>query len=374
MLHKAFSFCLIILLGVTIPQAAALTFSEDTPVFSKTFQDENDDNICTNAGDYTNNTSNGLPGLYSSGNPNECLFAVYEWDISIIPVGSQIMDVLFKYDVDSLFNSRNCDFIAMYERPSTTLRTQLIVDEINSDVDYVDNDAGCVTTGDNKSIDLGALADTDVTAALVNGWFAIAVKPNLFDPAVDADSVHHYSIFGGTPTPTLEIEYTPLSPSTGTTTLDLGNVGDVFKLTSKVIIIAGIPAPTIDNMTYYRNGTQIYFNDTDISGTVPFTINYIDEIWKQVNDTEIYNFTATAGVTNATGESVWFSDKEYSTWEYGPEYIAAFVQSQGTVNYTFPDTNIGINVNRDKGGDPFQIECTCLNFGDAFENKTATIE
>ena len=355
-----------------IPPAFAITFSDNSPVFSQSFQDEINDNDCSLAWpDYGNNTGNGGAGLYSATNANECFFAVYEWDISSIPLGAVITDVLFKYDVDTISNARNCDFIAMYERPSTSIHTQLIIDEINSDVDYLDNDVTCASTGDNKSVDLGALADTDVTAATANGWFAIAVKPNLFDPNVDADASHHYSIFGATPTPTLEIVYTPLGGTMASTTLTLGNVGDIFRLISSVTITDGLPAPTIDNMTYYRNGTQIYFNDTDLSGVVPFTINYVDPIWKQINDTEIYNFTATAGITNATGESLWFEDKEYQAREYGPEYFPAIIQSQGNVNYTLPGAPFGVHVNRETGGDPFQIECTCLDFNDAFQNKTA---
>ncbi len=46
------------------------------------------------------------------------------------------------------------------------------------------------------------------------------------------------------------------------------------------------------------------------------------------------------------------------------------VVSQGPVNYT-TNVNTGVKVNRDKGGATFQIECTCLNYADAFQNQTA---
>ena len=154
----------------------------------------------------------------SDGAGGDCSRGYFEWDISSIPDNAVVSDTDFKFDVQSVASARNCDYMEINNKASTTSAANVWTD-IGDGTVFVNNDATCTTAGNDKLIDLGASADTDVMAHLSSAldWWAVGTK--LESESRDASS-HNSRIVdesgtSPTPAPTLEIVYvgTPDAPT-----------------------------------------------------------------------------------------------------------------------------------------------------------------
>lgn len=101
----------------------------------------------------------------STTNPN-CVISAFEFDVNFLPTDSVISDVDLIVDIDSVTSGINCDFSAMTTTPTTGTIGDIWTDILDND--YVSNDVSCATTGNNKNIDLGATADSDLDSAVAN--------------------------------------------------------------------------------------------------------------------------------------------------------------------------------------------------------------
>jgi parallel beta-helix repeat protein len=143
-------------------------------------------------------------------------FSVYEeyswveFDVSEIPAGSTIDDVVFDYTVDSTDNIGGCNFggFSSY-RPSESSASE-IASEIGSN-DYIDTDSDCTSTG-TYQLDLDSSADSDLEYQVADAgsdkWFAILIWT--------------YTDYGNSSITwnDLEVEYTPGSDLYECATLD----------------------------------------------------------------------------------------------------------------------------------------------------------
>jgi hypothetical protein len=291
---------------------------------------------------------------------NFCSIPWYQFDVTSITDGSVINSATLRVDISSSSLTANCVIRELDTLPAsgqTTYNESLSGTKVTGTYD-------CTTNASNVDIPFNAAGLTDIETKIFagNNWYAVSnymddfTSPNT--KSADFTNVK------------LQIVYTVPVPVTGTTTVLVNNIGDIFRTTGRILVSTGVPGPTIDNMTLYRNGTQIQFNDTDISTTPPQTINYdTSPIWYQALDNDLYNFTMVVGISNLTN-SINITGQTLVTREYDPDYFTAVIASQGDVNYTKPTTG-GLKVNRDKGGATFQIECTCFSYADAFLNQTA---
>lgn len=132
-----------------------------------------------------------------------CVGASPYWDISSIPDDSTITDTLLRYDIVAHLNPINCSFNEINNYPPTTSASTLFDDIINSGggTNFVSNDSGCTTVANDKVLDLGTSADSDVTAQLSSNWWAVGITYH----DLVRDSVDHDTSISN---PELQITYT----------------------------------------------------------------------------------------------------------------------------------------------------------------------
>jgi hypothetical protein len=174
--------------------------------------------------------------LGASTGSNDCGHSFIEWSLSGISNSATISNVVFKFDLQSATNARNCSYMPIVNRPNDAGTTdQQLLDDILDGTPYVSNDSTCTTTGNNKSVDLGSSADSAVQTALTStDWFAIGIKAH--DTTRDA-STHDVKMGSendgtATPKPTLEVTYSitvtvpiALNMRTGSDTPETAGVG-----------------------------------------------------------------------------------------------------------------------------------------------------
>jgi hypothetical protein len=107
------------------------------------------------------------------GNLNCQILSIY-WEISSIPDDSTITDVALRYDVQSVTSGINCDFNEINNYPPSATAATLW-DDILDGTTFVNNDSGCTTVSNDKLLDLGTSADSDVTAQLASNWWAVGM-------------------------------------------------------------------------------------------------------------------------------------------------------------------------------------------------------
>ena len=93
------------------------------------------------------------------------------WDITSIPDEVTITDTSIFYDVDTVSGTMSCDWYSI----EGNLSTMSTADSFNDGQDgtqFVQNEAGCSTTGNDKILDIGGDADADLQPELSvdNEW------------------------------------------------------------------------------------------------------------------------------------------------------------------------------------------------------------
>lgn len=158
-----------------------------------------------------------------------CKMVYIEWSLVSLPDDATITSVRFDYEVVTPVSARNCDYVPLTTAPSTTSNASLLWIQATTNTPYVNNNASCLTAGQNKQLDLGATAASDVESSLTtDDIFAIAVKHD--NMVRDATAGHETSIRTedagtGVPPPSLVIVYTtPVGGDSGILVYDTAEV------------------------------------------------------------------------------------------------------------------------------------------------------
>lgn len=166
-------------------------------------------------------------------------------------------------------------------------------------------------------------------------------------------------------------------PTTGNISLASGVVGDVIQLNGTITISTGIPEPiNISQSRFYVNGvlTQTRAEDIDINRGGSDTL---DPFWYQFTSGTSKTFSIKVTASNSTG-TVTLSPTANITEsrEYDPDYFTAVVPSEGSVNYTEARLDNGevlnLKINRDKGGQTFQVECKFRDIWETINGEPGT--
>jgi len=219
---------LLVSVPVLVTQAYADTFTSDNPTVDGFFQDAFDGDCST--GLLTKFTAGGTLSVQNRNRGGyDCKVVFLEYDISSIPVNSIVTDVTFTFDVIEITHPKvdapiDCVFKPIETaQPSVASDNAIFADLIfgNTVTDVYVTSSVCKTTGDNKVVDLGTQADSDVQSTLANaakGWFAFGIIPEIFPVAtvipfqrVEIASEENAS---PTPLPTLKITFTVLTLDT----------------------------------------------------------------------------------------------------------------------------------------------------------------
>lgn len=282
------------------------TYSSNNPTADGQIRDFGTSNdLCDGnnfQGDGGGSTANIGTTALSNGQ-SDCDRAYFEWDITSISNTATITDVDFKFDVSSVITSpANCDFMPMTTvRPSTGSSANIWA-EIGNGTEYVNASSLCTTAGDNKSVDLGTTADSDLQTKLTADWFAVGMKYDSETLTADdrVTQVATEEDAGATPKPTLEVTYTV--PANQYVRL-LENDGSTA-VSSASIIQANATRPTASQTsTKTTNSTGWAGGWTGISGNQNYTAktstNYV--VNKTINLSNTDNFSITSRIYDVTG-------------------------------------------------------------------------
>lgn len=178
---------------------------------------------CSTTGTYSVYGANEIAFIPRSGDNAFCTRMTLEWDTTSIPDTSTVTNVNFRYDVTSApYTIRNCDFTGMsVAQPSTSGSPRDLWNNIGNSTVYVDNSVTCTTVANNKVLDLGASADSDLQAKLAVNWFAVGIK--LDSEVRDAGNDYGQLESGGTWD--LEVTYTDIPAPDSITDLTADTVG-----------------------------------------------------------------------------------------------------------------------------------------------------
>jgi len=228
------------------------TFTSSDPTRDLSIRDTGNNGSCGGTTVTELTGERGLFGPEQSSSSTDCFRTAVEWDITSIDDLGTITDVDFLFDVEEAADPRNGHIRHMSSQPSVASLSTIFTD-IGDGTLYINNNGFSLTTGNNKLLDLGTTADSDLEGRLVANWFAIGIQS-----ANEAqDATPHYSgialeeLGTATPKPTLEVTFT----FTPVYVIDLL---DVFESSS----------------TTLETGTAICLNvDLEIASSCPTTLN-----------------------------------------------------------------------------------------------------
>lgn len=227
---KYILFFLIILL---IPSSLAYGYQAYVlPPQLDGYMDESDnDGTCETTaalgayGKITGSTTN-YHGLEANAAATDCYRSFYQWSLVTIPDTATIQNVELLFDVEVVGGGpRNCDVWSL-EFNATNLSGKEIFNDAGNGTEYVNNNTACTTTGNDKTLDLGASADANIqTHITTDNFFGIGFKSDN-EGAQDATTRWTQIASGdlGTaqPKPTLRITYVnTLRAVTTLTTTDI---------------------------------------------------------------------------------------------------------------------------------------------------------
>lgn len=293
------------------------TYSSNNPTEDSYILDDDNDNACENTGGTYTETS-GTANLYVStptaASAYDCIRTFIEWDISSIPDASIVSDTVFKFDVDLVAGSgRNCDVNDLEKQPSISSAATIFADIANG-TNFITNNNACTTTGNNKSLDLGANGDQEIENNLSVNWFGIGIKYNneVQDGTNHDTDIASEEDAGATPKPTLEVTYTtPTAPdavedltytSLGVSSVDLDWTAPDDGGGNQQII-----GYQINMTTPWTNNPLVHINDTGTTDTdylitsLIYDTNYSFRVSAWTNNTGGHPFNnATGNILNVT--------------------------------------------------------------------------
>ncbi|MEO9308976.1 MAG: fibronectin type III domain-containing protein [Nitrososphaera sp.] len=146
----------------------------------------------------------------------------------------------------------------------------------------------------------------------------------------------------------------------GTATISTQVVGDVIQLNSTVSITSGSPPPEILQSKLYVNNILVKTRSENsvVSVGNPVTLS---PMWYQFTEAGPKTFHLRFIVSDSIDGNVTLASNVTASKEYTPRYYTALTPSLGLVN----DTNsrnanadtLTVKVNRDKGGNVFDVKC-----------------
>ena len=201
------------------------------------------------------------------------------------------------------------------------------------------------------------------------------------DNTLSAGTTHSYAVcawnrIGCSPTTSLGSN-TTYTGTLGTISIVKGNVGDAVNVNATITVTAGSPAPfTVSDVFLYDNNTLVKTNSTDFAISAVGQ-HYVSRIWYQITNSGLNIFHVEANISNSTGTAHLSSANANVTREYDPAYYAAIDTAEGSVNATTHrsdgENTVNIKINRNKGGNIFNVECLVqTNFQAQFGNGTGT--
>lgn len=303
-------FLIPVLIIISYHNAYADTYTSNTPTFDGFVEDSSGNNVCDTSDGVKYNTNDLEINRYATTQGGECDMSYFEYDISSIPANAVVTDVDFSFDGKSTTGGGiNCDFVSLgTTRESDTAAT--IFAAILSGTAMLTNDSTCTTVGDNNSVDLGAVGDSQVQTRVTagSGFFTFGVKPtNLtLDATWYGEQMAAQNDGTATPKPTLTITYTAGSPPNPITSLTYANLGDnsvdlIYSLPSSngsgtfQAFVINSTTPWGQPLTFNQNSTHLYANVTGLSfGTqYSFRVALATEIAYNTTGSYILNVTTT---------------------------------------------------------------------------------
>ena len=250
------------------------TYSQ-TAAYIVDVEDENNSDTC-NLG-----STKYITGLYAarivaSADTTDCARGAARFNTSTIDDSATIQSVTFKGDISAVTNPRNCDITDYGTTNPETDAAATVFTNIGAGTVLVNNNTYCTTTGNNKSVALGATAATNLEAQLNIDRYTIGFKAD--DETVDAST--HSSSFditgGATPYPTLEVVYivgSPANPVTSITSANLSaNSVDIiwtapndFGSGTFQNYTANYTTPWGQPLTFLGNTTSLFYNVTGLT-------------------------------------------------------------------------------------------------------------
>ena len=188
------------------------TYSSATPT-DGTVTDDGNDNVCNNASTITKDTAVITLNMYSPAAAIvvDCTRPYLDYNISSIPSVATVTNSVFKFHTSFDDVAQNCDIISMGTTRASDTGLN-IFNAITSGTVILDNNSFCDGVSTNKSIDLGAVGDSEIQTRVSasSGFFTFGMKlqdENALPGATTYNEI--VSTEGtGTPDPTLEITYT----------------------------------------------------------------------------------------------------------------------------------------------------------------------
>ena len=253
-----------------------------------------------------------------SGDVASCYRSFFEYDISSIPDAVDVSNTVFKFELYSIDTAKNCDYNEMNTKPSIGTASS-IWEDIGNGTTFVNNDSTCTTVATNKSVDLGANADSDVEAQLSSNWFAIGIK---HDSEARVATNYQQNIRSeegvGVPDPTLEITYGLPTPQR--ITADVNENDGITALTSRSIVVTNGTSQTYSlNSTGFAvmSGLKSFTNHNfTIYDTDNFIVNRTINFQPTANETKSFDtdiFRVSCGSGNDAVIKVNETDAHYKT-------------------------------------------------------------
>lgn len=328
-------------------------------------EDEGNTNVC-NAGTSKYTTALYAGKVYNTPDTSDCARGAVKFDTSSIPDTDVVFSVTLNVDVSNVASGRNCDVTDYGTTDPVTDAAATVFTNIGSGTVLINNNAFCTTTGNNKSLNLGTTAVTNLQTQLGINRYTVGFKAD--NETLDA-TVHtmELDISGSAnPYPTLTVIHSPTLFEVDN--LDIQNVGDALKISGTILIDGFFPSANLTSIIYSVNGSVQNTNNTIQNFTsFPGIVNF-GPFWYQQTTDSLYNHTVTLTVQDPSYISHTNNTSNLILREYDPDYFTALDPTQGLVNYTFPDAD-NIYVNRDTSGSLFNVECQYFTQANAFFNE-----
>lgn len=262
-------------------------FSNDI-IYGVTTTSSTDTNC--NAGNTLNSDS--LLVMEDSATSGNCDFFASEFDITVIPDGSNLRSAQLKLVVNTA-SDVNCDINPMSSQPNGATASNLETD-INDGIAYIDNDSWCTTTG-QKILTLPSAFVNDCEANLSSDWCAIGFTFN----SITRDSLDH----------SLELSNIQLIIQYGTTIVpNIPTLNSVTAQTSQLTV-------NWTNTTNFDNSTQPVINNYTVWTGETLELFQPLHNWNQTQESNIGNITTSSNFEgifhfdngDATGGTVTYS-------------------------------------------------------------------
>ena len=301
------------------------TYSSNNPTTDLQVVDDGNNNVCATGSNKQDGGGSLSARVYTTAqNPDDCVRAFLDYDISSIPDTATITDVDFKFEVTTVLNPPNCDYVSGgTTRASDTAAN--IFTAIGSGTVMLNADSTCTTTGTDKSVDFGSVGDSEVTSRLAGDFFTFGIKlDNETIDATDKQVILNSEESASTPDPTLEITYVVICTSPTLTSIPTQS-------TSSIIVNWSQPSPNCSPTNYKvfeSKNSAAYTLQATLGNVTTTTINSLD------SGTQ-YSYKLSAG--NGAGYGTNSTVGTNATLPIAPTSLSPSTYSQTRIDVTYSD-------------------------------------